>query len=309
MATLTEEQKEQLIAAICTGLSRYERTPVFRRPSDLGLAYDDIYFPSLDNVPLEGWFIPCKHSQNLVICNHFGGSNRYGFPGHLEPWKSSPYGGEEVNFLPKYKALHEAGYNVIAYDMRNHGLSGEGSAGLMMAGMREYRDVVGSIRFAKSFEKTKDMNISLQSLCMGCNATLVAMTKHPEDFKTIVSLIAIQPLGGTISAKQALKMCGIGDADGLERFDAALRKTSGLVTADIDMQPYAKAVNVPTLLMQVHDDPTTTPEDIESIFANIKSAEKELFWINDSKRRYDAYQFFSNNPAKMIEWYNKWHAK
>jgi hypothetical protein len=31
-------------------------------------------------------------------------------------------GGFEVNFLPEYKALHDAGYNILCYDIRNHGL-------------------------------------------------------------------------------------------------------------------------------------------------------------------------------------------
>jgi hypothetical protein len=34
------------------------RTPVLRRPSDYGMGYEDVFFPSLDGVPLEGWFIP-----------------------------------------------------------------------------------------------------------------------------------------------------------------------------------------------------------------------------------------------------------
>ena len=88
------------------------RTPVLRRPDEYGMAYEDVFFPSLDGVTLEGWFIPGK-SDRLVICNHFMPGNRYGYPGHMEPWKN--FGGFEVNFLPQYKALHEAGYNVLAY--------------------------------------------------------------------------------------------------------------------------------------------------------------------------------------------------
>jgi hypothetical protein len=42
--------------------------------------------------------------------------NRYGYPGHLPEFGG--LGGFEVNFLPEYKALHDAGYNVLAYDLR-----------------------------------------------------------------------------------------------------------------------------------------------------------------------------------------------
>lgn len=46
------------------------RTPVLRRPSDIGLEYEDVFFPSLDGVPLEAWFIPAADSDKLLIVNH-----------------------------------------------------------------------------------------------------------------------------------------------------------------------------------------------------------------------------------------------
>jgi len=39
------------------------RTPVLRRPSDIGLEYEDVFFPSLDGVPLEAWFIPADSDR------------------------------------------------------------------------------------------------------------------------------------------------------------------------------------------------------------------------------------------------------
>ncbi len=50
------------------------------------MPYQDVFFPSLDGVGLEGWFIPAD-SGRLVICNHFMPGNRYGYPGHMDPWK------------------------------------------------------------------------------------------------------------------------------------------------------------------------------------------------------------------------------
>src|SRR5262245_38531501 len=45
----------------------------------------DAFFPSLDGIPLEAWFIPAD-SEKLLIVNHPMTCNRYGFPGHLPPW-------------------------------------------------------------------------------------------------------------------------------------------------------------------------------------------------------------------------------
>jgi pimeloyl-ACP methyl ester carboxylesterase len=55
------------------------------------------------------------------------GFSRAGIAAHLDPWRSiwsSSGNAFEVNFVPDYKILHDAGYNVLAYDLRNFGHSG-----------------------------------------------------------------------------------------------------------------------------------------------------------------------------------------
>lgn len=114
---------EQYAALFKTGL----RTPVMRKPSDYDMAFEEAWFPSMDGVPLEAWFIPAS-SNKLLIINHPMTCNRYGFPGHLPEYKSY-FGGFEVNFLPELKALHDAGYNILTYDLRNCGRSAKATAG------------------------------------------------------------------------------------------------------------------------------------------------------------------------------------
>jgi hypothetical protein len=128
--------------------------PVLRRPGEVGLEFEEVFFSSMDGVPLEGWFIPAD-SDKLVIHNHFLPGNRYGYPGHLPEFGG--LGGFEVNFLPEYKALHDAGYNILCYDIRNHGLSGSGNGDTVGIGLLEYRDVIGSVRYAKSRPDTASM--------------------------------------------------------------------------------------------------------------------------------------------------------
>ncbi|MGH3693997.1 MAG: hypothetical protein ACRDRX_08430 [Pseudonocardiaceae bacterium] len=115
-----------------TGTTGGRRAPVLCRPEEVGLDYEDVTFPSMDGVGLEGWFIPAD-SDKLIIHNHFLPGNRYGYPGHLPEFGG--LGRFEVSFLPEYKALHDAGYNVLAYDMRNHGLSGQGNGGIAGIGL------------------------------------------------------------------------------------------------------------------------------------------------------------------------------
>jgi hypothetical protein len=88
-------------------------------------------------VPLEGWFIPAAGSDKLIIANHPMGFSRAGMPTHLEPWRSiwAPSGNDfEVNLVPDYKILHDAGYSVLAYDLRNFSLSGAANGGIASSG-------------------------------------------------------------------------------------------------------------------------------------------------------------------------------
>ena len=121
-----------VVKALAVGTVKPQRSPIMKTPADYGMDYEETFFPSLDGVPLEAWFIPAE-SDKLIIFNHPMTMNRYGYPGHLEPWKQ--FNDVEVDFNKIYFALHEAGYNVLTYDMRNHGASGAANGGVAAAGL------------------------------------------------------------------------------------------------------------------------------------------------------------------------------
>ena len=66
------------------------RTPVHKTPADHGMhTWEDVYFPSSDGTPLEGWYIPSVkgESEKLIIINHPMPMSRSGFTGHFgEPF-------------------------------------------------------------------------------------------------------------------------------------------------------------------------------------------------------------------------------
>jgi pimeloyl-ACP methyl ester carboxylesterase len=148
---MTEDQVKRLIKNLANAFGHPIRSPILRRPEEYGLEYEEVVFPSMDGIPLEAWFFPAD-SDKLVIANHPLWFNRYGFPAHLDPWKQiGAAGGNdfEVNFMPDYKHLHEAGYNVLCYDMRNFGQSGAANGGIGSNGIFEARDVIGSLQYVK----------------------------------------------------------------------------------------------------------------------------------------------------------------
>jgi pimeloyl-ACP methyl ester carboxylesterase len=277
-----------------------KRTPVLRWPNEYGLAYEEIFFPALDGVTIEGWFIPAD-SDRLLIMNHPMPCNRYGYPGHLDPWKD--FGGFEVNFLPEYKILHDAGYNIITYDMRNHGRSGTGSGGLNGHGVLEYRDVIGSLRYARSRPDTRRMKMALYSRCLGANSTIVAMHKHPEAFADIRAMIALQPVTPRVFVEKAVESQGI--ADGIELFDAAFHKRTGYRLADAWPMDYCRSVTVPTLVAQMHDDFRTKPSNVQEIFDTLGSRDKKLFWIEGTNERFEGYNYFGRNPQLVLDWFGR----
>ena len=298
---MTPEAESALIDQLAKGVSYSFRTPVLRRPSDFGMEYEDVFFPALDGVMLDGWFMPSEGSKKLIICNHLIGANRYGFPGHLEPWTGS--GGFEVNFIPAYKALVEAGYNVLAYDLRGHGYSADGAGQICGVGAVEWRDVIGSVRFAKSRADMADMDVALHSLCMGCNSTFLAMEKHPDEFEHIKCMIALQPLSAAPFIERALSDRGVENA--VEKFDARYSYYSGFRHSDSNAIARAHAVKVPTMLVQVKDDMTTKPSDAQGIYDILPNPQKKLLWIEGTPVRYEGYRYFSQNPAEMVDWYDQ----
>ena len=298
---------EFLMKKVVKMIAAVPRTPILRRPDEYGMAYEDISFPSADGIALEGWYIPAKSkSEKIVICNHFSPGNRYGYAGHIRPWRKA--GGFEVNFLPKYKALHDAGYNILAYDLRNHGFSAPAQNGAYNPKFFEYKDVIGSLNYVRSRQETKQMEIHLHSMCLGGNATLVAMRKHPEAFEGIKSMILIQPISGDPLVKRLCKNMKLGEK-GYRVFEEQYREIWGFSIDDSSPIQDAPYVSMPTFVTQVKDDSFTYSDDVQSIYDAIPVEEKELFWIEGTTQRFRGYTYFSENPEQMVAWYDKYSAK
>ncbi|GAA4551756.1 alpha/beta hydrolase family protein [Amycolatopsis samaneae] len=296
----------EMINGLVGGMfTRPVRTPLLHTPDEYGMSYEDVTFPSLDGTPLEAWWIPAPGSDKLIVANHPLPMNRYGFPSHLEPWKQMVPGGNdfEVNFLPEYKALHDAGYNILTYDARNHGHSGAANGELFTWGLFESRDVAGSLQYVKSRPDAAGMTLGLLSRCMGGNSTYVAMARHPELFEDVRCLVNPQPVSLRVMAGQALGAVGI--ADRIDDFDRAFQLVTSFTIDQVSPIEYAKSCRVPTFITQVRDDVLTRPEDVQAIFDAIPVADKKLFWIEGSTRRWDGYTYFPEHPEQLIEWFDK----
>ncbi len=95
-----------------------------------GLTFENVEFPAVDGKTLRGWFIPTDEDSVVIIAAHGGGSDRRSF----------------LSFAP---TLHEAGYPVLLFDNREHGIS-DGIGLGMSLGMRESEDIVSAVDFLES---------------------------------------------------------------------------------------------------------------------------------------------------------------
>jgi hypothetical protein len=303
---LSEEQATHIVKEIAAGYGNILRSPVLKTPGDYGLAYDDVSFPSSDGVPLEAWFIPCEGSTKLIIANHPLWFNRYGLPAHLEPWRSlGALGGNdfEVDFVPDYRILHEAGYHVLAYDHRNLGNSGSANGGKGSGGRFESRDVIGSLNFARTDRRTAGMTLGLFSRCQGANATLFAMRQNPEQFTDVRCMVAPQPLSVGATMGRLLELLGIPER--LGELEREIQLQVGFTFDEMTPVSWAKSVTIPTYLYQVRDDLLTTPADVQAMYDNIPVAAKVLEWIEGTSARWDGYLDFQRNPRPKLDFFKE----
>ena len=298
---MLNEQQTQMLTVLAQGLSTPPRTPILRSPEEYGLKFEEISFETKDAVTTKGWFMPAD-SDKVIISNHFSPANRYGFAGHFEGLDFA--GGFEVNFLPRYKALHDAGYNVLAYDLRSHGESGEGDNGISGVGYFEWQEVLASIDYIKNRPDTAEKDISLMSMCMGANATFNAIEKAPEAFEDIKSMIAIAPLKGRTNIELSCEQTQIPVEEGVEAFDSIYYGLTGLHVSDHNVIPKAANVNIPIYYFQVRNDTNSRWTDVQEMYDLTPVEDKKIEYLEDTPWRFKGYTYFSEHPEEMIEWFD-----
>ncbi|MEM1315741.1 MAG: alpha/beta hydrolase [Pseudomonadota bacterium] len=281
------------------------RTPVHKTPSDHGLReWEDVFFPSADGVPLEGWYVPAAggETDKLIVMNHPMPMSRSGFTGHWgAPW--SQVDDIEIDFVAHIAHLARAGYNVLAYDLRNHGASGAANGGICGIGRYEWRDCVGAKAYVDAHPRLSGMTLGLYSQCTGGNAQYEAMARRPELFGNVRCMLSPLVVSMTALMGRFAALQGVGDC--MAALDVEQRKLGGFANGEMTPHLFAADVTVPTFVVQVREDAWTTPEDGERTFELLGAAQKELFWIEGTRRRFDGYNYFGRNPEKMVGWFDR----
>jgi fermentation-respiration switch protein FrsA (DUF1100 family) len=158
-------------------LKYYEHIKIYRPkreliafPSDYNIEFEDISFPSRDQVLLNGWFVK-GDSSTVVLFFH-------GNFGNIS---------SEMDII---KELHLLGYNIFIFDYRGYGKSNGISSERGL-----YRDALGAYDYLKS-RGFRNRDIVLFGRSLG-GAVAVFLASEIEGFKGVIvdsSFVSIQSL-------------------------------------------------------------------------------------------------------------------
>ncbi|VWC69512.1 MULTISPECIES: S9 family peptidase [Burkholderia] len=305
LCDITTEDFEKITAL--TRIVKPLRSFIHKTPDEHGMTeWRDLSIPSDDGIPLEAWYIPAKggDSDKLVIFNHASPMCRSGFPGHFgPPWSYVDDG--EIDFVLQYKHLTEAGYNVLTYDLRNHGNSGAANNGISGLGQWEWRDCVGVKKYVDSHPHLSRMKVALFSQCLGGISQYVAIARHPELFENVRCLCS--PMVPTPEGliERALQRMGVPQYQ--ELVDLELLKIGAFTAHESSPRLAAPQVTMPVLMWQVRDDAAIgNPGDAQGTFDLLGSKEKDLIWIESTTQRFkDGYNWFGRHPRQVLDFLDK----
>jgi dienelactone hydrolase len=275
------------------------RSRVTRTPAEAGLPYEDVTFRAGDGVRLEGWLIPRDGDGPgpAIVFVHGWMWNRVGnVAGQV------PFGDRDVDFMPAAKALHDAGFHVLLFDLRHHGDSEAGRM-LMSYGPIEARDFVGAVSYLRSRPDVDGQRIGAVGMSMGGNIVLYGV----PDCQPIKAVLAIQP------TKLSIFNANFCRAE-FGRFGPALLKPVELLYRLL-RQPWPSrqdpAVPASTLgedtivrYVQGTGDPWGTIAAVEAFAAATPVVDGPVIQY-PSEGRYEGYQYLSKRTDEIVGFLTK----
>ncbi len=125
--------------------------------------YENVRIPSRQKgLTLAGWYVPGRPDAPAIIVTH-----------GINGCKCDP------NVLTVAGMLHRNGFNVLLYDMRNHGQS-DVDNGRTAVGNKEYLDTLGAWDWLVAEKGFTPGRIGLYAESLGAATTLIAFSQEPR---------------------------------------------------------------------------------------------------------------------------------
>mgnify|MGYP005833306303 CR=1 FL=1 len=277
-------------AALALGVSFALTIPLMRRrtpgspdtPAEFGLPFEPVRFSSRDGVRLGGWWIPAPATPRgtVILC----------------PGQRTSMNDDLIHAAP----LHRAGFNVLMFDFRAHGLS---DGKLVTFGAREQFDLLGALDM---LEKERGVaRVGVLGFSMGAGVALLAAAQDGRIGALVVD--------GAFTRLDRL-LSGWGVARGLPRAAAKAMAwamiLAGSVRARCRMDranpvDVASRIRAPALFIHGDKDPFVSPGEIEALVAQA-SGPARLWRVSDAGHR----QAYDRHPddyhARVVEWFTSY---
>lgn len=279
-----------LVARMMIAPSRQE---LWATPTDVGLDYETAQFPAKDGFRVSGWFVPAALSDRenrrpAVLIMHGWQWNRLGYA--ADDLVANLTGSKQVNLLRLIKSLHDDGYHVLSFDLRNHGQSA--AARPVTFGQSEAKDLLGAVAYLHGRDDVDSAQLGVVGFSMGANAALFALPQTDD----IQALIAVQPTTPAIfSGRMAANLFGA--------FGGFVTAVSGFFYRLFGGPPLSSilpafaaggAGDVPVLFIQGTGDAWGSVEDV-SVIAEQTPCAPQLLFVN-TQNRFDGYGYLLNHP-------------
>jgi dienelactone hydrolase len=273
------------------------RAPLDRTPLTAGMPYEDAVFKSADGLDIRGWFIPAGGAgpAPAIAFVHGWLWNRLG---NVEG--QVPVPDKSVDFLPAAKALHEAGYGVLLFDLRHHGESARSKAPLTF-GVHEARDFVGAVEYLRSRPDVDPQRIGAVGCSMGGN-TIMYGTPECQPVK---ALLAIQPtrlhVFNTNFARDELGPLGPASLMPIDWMYAALRLPRP--TKHDPAVPARELGDTVVQYVQGTGDPWGRMDVVEEFAAATPNALPLVRF--ESAGRYEGYRYISERSDDVVAFFRE----
>jgi pimeloyl-ACP methyl ester carboxylesterase len=161
-----------LVGILVVTATHPRSAPAVIDPVSRGVYYDPIEFLSLDNTKLEGWLVPVLDARRLVIEKEDLLHRKYAAIVLVHD-----FGASRQQVLPLVSPLHDAGYVVLALNLRGHGPSS--STGSTF-GLNEAQDVRAAVDLLRRRPYVDPDAVGVLGIGTGATAALRAAEQDPR---------------------------------------------------------------------------------------------------------------------------------
>lgn len=278
------------------------RQDVIKNPADYGMEYKDVEFQTPDDITISGWFIP-GNSEYIAIMVPPMNFSKYGYS--IEHQGAFRITEIEVEFLKTARNLHDAGYDVLIFDLRNHGESEDHPGNLFALGNYEYNDVLGALNFIEADDTLKLKKHVFVSFCTGANATFLAMKKEPHKFSKTKCMAAIQPISTEVFVTNFMDDQYSMFSWLIPGMEQDIINATSYSFDDLTPMNYIDGLMVPALFVQAKEDKWTDYTFVEELY-NRAPVEKQLVLFEGDMHRFDTYNYFGHSPEILLEFLERY---